>query len=441
MFSLRKPVVAVAVSAVMLLMSSVAGAATALADPLPPMPPDQNQLPDLPKEPDLYRHLPVPDPATDPWYAPPPGLDSMANGQIVRTRDVGTYVTGIPMPLTTRQILFRTTDVRGRAAVTATTVLIPPVPWIGSPRPILSYQEAIDGSAALCNPSFTLRAGIFKEIALLAGFLAQGFAVAVTDFDGLDGTEFLTFGEGNLVLDGIRAAKNDPSLGLADSAAALYGYSGGGSGTARAAERHRAYAPELRILGAAEGGVPGDMVQIARHNISHDEGLANFSGPANFTMWLALANLSRSYPEAFDPAEYLTPEGQELLKNVRGRCVWTSAITGAYRPVSAYLRPGKSLDDPAIHQVLVEQSLGQPQNLPDMPVLMWHGIWDELLPFPDSIRSTVDAYWNGGVDLRYVTTPVPEHVAADLSVLPAAETWVSAMLRGLPPGPRLRIGI
>ncbi|MFD6161828.1 lipase family protein [Nocardia sp. NPDC060256] len=419
----------------------VVGFGQATAAPLPPMPPDQNQLPDLPKEPGIYRMLPVPDPANDAWYRPPADLDSLANGQIIRTRDVGTWVLGIPMPLTTRQILFRTTDSRDRPAATTTTVLIPGIPWTGSPRPILSYQEAIDGNSALCNPSYTLRAGVFKEITLLAGFLAQGFAVVVTDFDGFDGTQFLTFGEGKMVLDGIRAAKNEPGLGLADSAAGLYGYSGGGSGTARAAEMHRSYAPDVLVLGSAQGGVPGDMVSIARQNITHDQGIANFSGPSNFTMWLALSNLAATYPEVFDPTEFLTEQGQAVLSNVEGRCIYTAAMTGAYRPVADYLKPGKGLDDPGIQRILVGQSLGQPQNLPDMPVLMWHAIWDELLSFPDAIKSTVDSYWANGVDLRYFTNPIPEHVVGDVTAVPVAETWISAVLRGLSPGPKFRIGI
>ncbi|MFQ6398857.1 lipase family protein [Nocardia sp. KC 131] len=419
----------------------IVAAPVAAADPLPPMPPDQNQLPNLPRESDLYKFLPVADPRTDPWYSQPADLDAMANGQIVRTRDVGTYLTGIPMPLTTRQILFRTTDLHDNPTVTATTVLIPPVPWIGSPRPILSYQEAIDSSSGICNPSFTLRAGIFKEIALLTPFLIQGFAVVVTDFDGVDASQMLTFGEGRMALDGIRAAKNDPGLGLAESAVGLYGYSGGGSGTSRAAEMHRSYAPELNIVGSAQGGVPGDMVQIARRNVTHDAGIANFTGPGNFTLWLVLANLTKTYPDVFDPQRLFTTEGQELLNNIQGRCIWTSAASGAYRPVNSYLKPGIALEDPEIQRVLVEQSLGQPQNLPGMPVFMWHGIWDELLPFPESIQSTVDKYWDGGVDLRYYTMPIPEHVAADIAGLPAAVAWITAVLRGLPPGPRFRMGI
>lgn len=411
------------------------------AEPLPPMPPDQNQLPNLPSEPDLYKYLPVPDPETDPWYLAPADFEGLANGQIIRTRDVGTFVTGIPMPLTTRQILFRTTDVLGNPAVTATTVLIPPVPWVGSPRPILSYQEAIDSSAAACNPSFTLRAGLFKEIALLAPFLVQGFAVVVTDFDGVDGSQLLTFGEGRMVLDGIRAAKNEPGLGLRDSAVGLYGYSGGGSGTSRAAELHKAYAPELNILGSAQGGVPGDMVRIAQMNSVHDAGLANFTGPSNFTLWLVMTGLVKTHPEVFNPERLLTPEGQALLKNISGRCIYTSAMTGAYRPLGDYMQPGVTVNDPEVMRVLAEQSLGRPENLPDVPIFMWHGIWDELLPWPDAIKSVVDKYWDTGVDLRYYTMPVPEHVTSDIAGVPPAVAWITAVLRGLPPGPRFRVGI
>ena len=62
-----------------------------------------------------------------------------------------------------------------------------------------------------------------------------GFAINVPDFDGKFNT-FNTYAEGKMVLDSLRAVKNDEGLGLADPGIALYGYSGGGSGSMRAAE-------------------------------------------------------------------------------------------------------------------------------------------------------------------------------------------------------------
>jgi len=68
--------------------------------------------------------------------------------------------------------------------VTATTVVVPGIPWQGSARPVLSFQEAIDSTDSACNPSHTLQTGTMKESALVIYWLAQGFALNTPDFDG-----------------------------------------------------------------------------------------------------------------------------------------------------------------------------------------------------------------------------------------------------------------
>ncbi len=56
----------------------------------------------------------------------------MNNGDIVRTREVQTYSAGIPIPVATRQILYRSTDLKGTPLVTATTVLTPGIPGLAA---------------------------------------------------------------------------------------------------------------------------------------------------------------------------------------------------------------------------------------------------------------------------------------------------------------------
>lgn len=67
-----------------------------------------------------------------------------------------------------------------------------------------------------------------------------------------------------------------------------------------------------------------------------------------------LADLTRTFPDVFDPRRLLTEVGQWLLKDVAGRCIWISAMAGAYRPVESYLKPDVTLQDPAIQRVLRE---------------------------------------------------------------------------------------
>lgn len=421
----------VSISAVAVLV----GANTAAGDPADvAFPPDQNQLPQLPSEPQVYDLLPIPVPSEDPWYDDPEDLASYAPGQIVRTREVQTRLVGIPFPVYTKQLLFRSNDVHDNPIVTATTVIVPGIPWQGSTRPVLSFQEAIDSTDSSCNPSYTLQVGTMKESALAVYWLMQGFALNVPDFDGKFNT-FNTYAEGKMVLDSLRAVKNDAGLGLADAGIALYGYSGGGSGSIRAAELRATYAPDVRLLGTAVGATPGSLTGIARYAVQAQPGLA---GIGNFTMWLGLVAFAREYPDVFRPEELLTEEGQQLLRDFQARCVITIAPSGIYRPLSAYFKPGKSMEtEPAIMRVLEDNSLGK--HIPDTPILWWHGIWDEVVP-PSTVLPTVNKYWESGADLRFITVPLPEHGVNAVTGWTPSVAWTSAVLRGLPAGPTFNLG-
>ncbi|MFJ4650887.1 lipase family protein [Nocardia sp. NPDC088792] len=414
------------------LMAAGAGAVSAQPAYPPSFPPDQNQMPQLPSEPQLYGMLPIPVPDQDPWYDDPANLADYQPGQIVRSREVQTRLLGLPFPVYTKQLLFRSNDVHDNPIVTATTVIVPGIPWTGSARPVVSFQEAIDSTNSACNPSHTLQVGTMKESALAIYWLAQGFAINVPDFDGKFNT-FNTYAEGKMVLDSLRAMKNDPGLGLTDSGIALYGYSGGGSGSIRAAELRESYAPDVRLLGTTIGGTPGSLVAEAEYATKQEPGL---TGTSNFTMWLGFASFAREYPDVFKPEDLLTEEGQGLLHDFESRCYATIALEGAYRPISAYYQPGKSLESsPEIMKVLEDNSLGK--HIPDTPVLWWHGMWDELIP-PSVVLPTIDSYWERGADLRFYTVPLPEHITNAVTGWLPAVAWTSAVLRSLPPGPKFK---
>ncbi len=407
----------------------------AWADPGFPstFPPNQNQLPQLPREPDIYKMLPIPTPDKDSWYRAPADLAKYRAGQVIRSRVVQTRIVGIPFPVFTKQLLYRSNNVHMKPIATATTVIVPGIPWTGSPRPVVSFQEAIDSTNSACNPSHTLQVGTFKEATLATYWLAQGFAINVPDFDGQFNT-FNTWDEGYMVLDSLRAIKNDKSLGMRRSGFALYGYSGGGSGSIRAAGLRKTYAPDVRLLGTAVGGTPGDLVAQAKYATTQQPGV---TGISNFTMWLGFAGLSRNYPDVFDPKKLLTPAGQKIVADLQSRCVYTAALTGMWRPIDEYLKPGTSLQtNPAVMKVLREISLDN--HVPDSPLLWFHGIWDELIP-PSVVVPTARKYWKAGADLRFITSPLPEHITnAVVGWLPA-QAWISAVLRGISPGPKFML--
>jgi hypothetical protein len=394
--------------------------AVANADPVP--------LPPMPNESQLYPYIPVPVPSADPWYDDPADLDNLRNGDIIRWHDVQSYFLAVPIPVFTRQLLYRSTDAHGTPIATATTLIVPGIPWIGpGNRPLISYQEAIDGLGSQCNPSFTIRAGLMKESALVAQFLTAGLAVSVPDFDGKRNT-IMSPAEGHMVLDGMRAAQRS-GLGLEGSPIGMWGYSGGGHSTAWAAELHRSYAPELNVRASAQGGVPGDKVAIAPFAISGNQFQANFTG------WLAIIGLSREYPELLDLADHLTPDGMQVAQDMNSRCLYSSWLTTALRPVAAYLKDPNVLSDPGVNEALELSSLGHPETTPDMPILMWHSTTDQLLPAELAIDSVARKYCDRGVNLRYFRVPATEHISAELIPELGTVAWLTAVVAGADPGP------
>jgi hypothetical protein len=384
-------------------------------------------LPPAPSEAQLYSLLPLPEPDRDAWYADPPDLARYRDGDPIRSRDVPVYALGAPVPVFARQVLYRSTDALGAPLATATTVLVPGIPWLGpGPRPLISYQEAIDSLGAQCNPSFTLRAGLNKEIALLGQFLELGAAVAVPDFDGKRNT-ILSPAEGHLILDGLRAVQRS-GPGLEHAPIGLWGYSGGGNATVSAAEAHRRYAPELAVRAAAAGGVPGDKAAIAGYAVSGTQFQANFTG------WLAVIGLSRTYPTLFDLDDYLTPEGVAVAHDMAGRCLYSIVADSLLRPVTDYLKSPDALSDPRIRRALRLASFGDPRSTPDMPLLMWHSTTDQLLPDYLAIDSVVRRYCAEHVDLRFLRVPASEHISADIVGEFATAVWLLAVTSGVDPG-------
>lgn len=389
------------------------------------------QLPPLPNEAQVYPAVvPLPTPQQDPWYDDPADLAAYAPGDVIRSRVVQTYALGIPVPVHTTQLLLRSTDARDNPIATATTVLMPGIPWLGpGARPLISYQEAIDSLGQQCNPSYTLRAGIQKEVALMAQFLSAGAAVVVTDFDGKRNT-IMSPSEGRMVLDGIRAAQRG-GLSLEASPVGLWGYSGGGNSSASAAEQRQHYAPELDIRGSAQGGIPGDKVAIAPFAISGQQPQANFTG------WLAILGLAREYPE-FDQAlqTYLTPEGKRVAADLSDRCLYTAVGTTLLRPVADYLTdPAAALA--AAHAGLSAASFGKPENTPDIPLLMWHSTTDQLLPAELAIDDIVAGYCARGANLRMFRVPFSEHISAEIVPEIGTVAWLLAVTAGADPGPTL----
>jgi hypothetical protein len=214
----------------------------------------------------LPRVAPIP-PAQDPFYRPPPGYENAAPGTILASRPAPAKLEILNLiPINIKQVtqlLYRTTNALGEPEVTVTTVLVPDN---ASYDKVVNYQVAEDSGGQInCAPSYTLQTGSQAlyagtgdvEMLLIIGALNEGWIVNTPDWEGPNSTFIEGFQAGQATLDSVRAVLSSGNItGVEkDAKVNMWGYSGGALASEWAMELQASYAPELKFVGAAIGGV------------------------------------------------------------------------------------------------------------------------------------------------------------------------------------------
>jgi hypothetical protein len=303
-------------------------------------------------------------PAGDAFYTPPNPLPPGTPGDVIWKRKQAEDATA-----TTYLVLYRSVNATGQAIAVSGTVAVPKGRNLAT-APIVAAAPGTIGLGDQCAAS--RNAFIANLMTPNADLLRKGFAVATTDYEGLGtpGTHTYVVGrsEGRAVLDVARAAQR---LGVGLSASApvgFIGYSQGGGGAAWAGQLAASYAPELNVKGTAAGGVPADMVAVGQA----------LDGGIGFGFLAAAAvGFDGAYPE-LDLEKYLNPAGKELFQKNINNCVDAVILNFGLHRIAEYTTSNPMLT-PAWQARLRENSLGG--SAPSAPVYLWHGFFDEILPY------------------------------------------------------------
>jgi Secretory lipase len=256
-------------------------------------------------------------PSSDPFYTYTGStpLADIAPGTVLAKRSVSLELSGLTVPVSTEQVLYRTTGELGQATATVTTIIHPLIPLEG--RDILAYQPAYDALGSECDPSYELQGGnggIGAEGDAIAAYIIAGFTVTVPDYEGENLDWAAGQEEGYNTLDAIRATENYEG-DSSSTKVGMFGYSGGAIATQWASELQPSYAPSLHIIGAASGGIPVDLA----HNLTYINGTDDWSGviPA------VLVSLGRAFGINITP--YLSAYGEQITSAVSGECIGSFA--------------------------------------------------------------------------------------------------------------------
>ncbi len=332
----------------------------------------------------------VGDPGGDAFYTPPNPLPAGRPGAVIRVRQI-----------TTSQwlIMYLSTNALGKPDAVTATVLLPENTTNPATLKLVAYAPGTQGAGFRCAASKSIQSGLFDEISGVNDALNQGFAVVVTDYEGYyeGGTPTYIVGrsEGPAVLDSIRAAQRLAPAGLnAANPVVIQGYSQGGGAAMWAGELQPTYAPELKLVGIAAGGVPADLTAVAK----------NLDGSAFFAfLGFSALGLDAAYPE-LDLDSYLNAAGRAVFASAKDACV-TDFLKFAGKKISD-LTTSDPMQTPAWQARIAENKLGY--SPPKVPVYQYLGALDEIVPVPQG-KALYDTYCRAGVQISFHSYELAEH--------------------------------
>jgi triacylglycerol lipase len=388
------------------------------------------------------------------FYLPPDPLPAGRPGDLIRSEpsrivlepsgQLGAYMA------TGTRIMYLSTDGHGEPVAVTGTYFEPDNPWPGNgPRPLLSFAVGTYGQGDQCAPSRLFNQGIHfssgldlminYEEGFIATMLARGYAIVVTDYQGLGTPGVHTYtnrvAQGHAVIDAARAAQRLPDTSLdPHGPVAFWGYSQGGGAVASAAELAPTYAPELKLVGVWSGAPPADMAQA----LPFLDG-SFLVGALGYVLNSTIA----AYPEAEQPIRNsLTVYGEDLLNRTKDQCSFETLLTFAFHRLQEYFNtdPAQLGHDEPLKSIFAAQRLGQFR--PAVPVMIDQNRFDPLVPYGPTHQLALD--WCAlGADVELWTNEEPpflnklgiNHMLTPLVDGERGMQWIADRFNGLPTTP------
>jgi hypothetical protein len=257
------------------------------------------------------------------FYEPPDPLGEGEPGDVIRSEPMDAYLApGVRLRARAWRVLYRSTSAVGHPTAVSGAVLVP-YGRIHGPRPLIGYGVGTHGIGDSAAPSRLLSRGLEWESGMIAMILARGWAVAITDYEGLgtpgDHTYMVGRALGPNLLDAMRAARQLHPSELPDQGpAAIVGYSEGGAAAAWAAQLQPAYAADLPLTAVAAGAAAADV----------ELGGSTVDGTF-FSFFISYGGIgyAAAYPE-LELDRYLTPKAARGIAAMRESTIYQAMLSG-----------------------------------------------------------------------------------------------------------------
>ena len=372
-----------------------------------------------------HSSTPLP-PSQDPFYTSPPDFESAVPGTILRLRPAPGNLTSVTGNCSsTYNILYRTTDSRYLPSWAVTTLYVPSTPSSsisGLGSALLTYLFPYNSVDIDASPSYTFYSSSPSDVSVALGL---GWFVNVPDFEGPLASDAAGIEEGHATIDSIRAVLLS-QLGLApDAFSTLWGYSGGSIAGEWALELQEQYAPELKINGAALGGLVPNVTAVFE--------------TVEDTMWAfisvgGLLGVTSQYPDAYDflisQLKTSGPYNKTGFLSAQHMNFEQAQAAFLGQSIFDYFINGSALlQAPIIKTVLEENLLMTYHGVPRAPLFIYKAIHDEVTLVADT-DAYVERNCGVGVNILYQRNTVGGHMDEYTNGIPRAFAWLASVLDG-----------
>jgi predicted esterase/Ca2+-binding EF-hand superfamily protein len=319
--------------------------------------------------------------------------------------------------LQARRMLYAGLGYHGGPRDVTGMALVPDTPVPSEGLPIVGYAHGTTGLGDNAAPSQVGFTRLEREH--VARWLAAGYIVAVTDYEGLStpGPHPYLNGEAvaDDVIDAVRAARQ---LGVPTTGRwVVAGFSQGGHAALFVGLMASRYAPELDFRGTLALAPPVHMPLLI------GAVTADGARPVSILTSYLLAGLPISHPE-FDPRGLLTDEGDRLVE------------LAATAPLVEVLRAGRGLTNDDVGTTNLHQREGVYELLDtcrvpvarfDRPVLVTAGGADDVVPL-EVVERFADDLRAAGTDVEFTCHEGANHGVVLTSDVDALTSWAAGLL-------------
>ncbi|KAK8102576.1 lipase 1 precursor [Apiospora sp. TS-2023a] len=374
-------------------------------------------------------------PSKDPWYTAPADFESAAPGAVLRVRAApGNLTASIANASAAYHILYRTTNSRYLPDWAVTTLFVPETPAVhsssnattpGGATALLSYQIRYDSAAVDASPSYALYAEGASGTDDISASLGRGWYVSVPDYEGPLASFTAGVQSGHATIDAVRAVLSS-GFGLANSPDvryAMWGYSGGALASEWAAELQVQYAPELKFVGAALGGLTPNITTVME--ACSKQLCAGLSPPG-------VIGLASQFPEVLEYIKsQLKTEGPlnaTSFLSVQTMSLAQTSRLFAFQDITKYFKTN-IFESPLVAKVMNSDGRMGYHGVPQMPLFIYKAISDEISPVKDT-DDLVNKYCQVGATIQYERNTVGGHSAGAVNGEASAFQFLAQVLGG-----------